>query len=85
MDSEARKSTASPTSAGTHLTSPSAISLASIHISAAMPPPHLTLGSLGLEPVAEHTICSGHAATRPHTAELKFAVVEELHEFIIFF
>ena len=84
-DSEARKSTASPTSARTQLTSPSTISLTSTHTSAAMPPPCLTFASLGLEPAAEHTFHSGHAATRPHMAVLKFAVIEELHEFIIFF
>ena len=70
MDSEARKSMASPASARTQLTSPSTISLTSTHTSAAMPPPHLTLASLGLEPVAEHTFHSGHAAARPHTLYL---------------
>ena len=75
----------SPASARTQLTSPSTISLTSTHTSAAMPPPHLTLASLGLEPVAEHTFHSGHAAARPHRAVLKFTVVEEPHEFIIFF
>ena len=64
---------------------PSTISLTSTHTSAAMPPPHLTVASLGLEPVAEHTFHSGHAAARPHMAVLKFAVIEEQHEFIIFF
>ena len=76
---------ASPASARTQLTSPSTISSTSTHTSAAMPPPCLTLASLGLEPVAEHTFHSGHATTRPHTAVLKFAAIEELHEFIIFF
>ena len=85
MDSEARKSTASPASARTQLTSPSTISSTSAHTSAAAPPPHLTLASLGLEPVADCTFHSGHAAARPHTPVLKFAVIGEPHEFIIFF
>ena len=75
---------ATPTSARTQLTSPSAISLTSTHTSAAMPPPHLTLASLGLKPVAEHTLHSEHAATRSHMAVPNFAVIEEPHVYHIF-
>ena len=76
---------ASPASARTQLTSHQLfLQHQHIHLLQCLHP-HLTLASLGLEPVAEHTFHSGHAVARPCMTVLKFDVIEEQHEFIIFF
>ena len=46
--------------------------------------PNVTQDALGLNPVIE-TPWSGGATRHPKTSVLKFAIVKELHEFLIFF
>ena len=46
--------------------------------------PNVTLDALGLNPVIEMP-WSGGATRHPKTSVLKFAIVKELHEFLIFF
>ena len=46
--------------------------------------PNVTLDALGLHPVVE-THWSGGATHHPKTSVLKFAIVKELHQFLIFF